>query len=191
MTTRHRLAKRCALLEQAVRELRRPFEFAQHRRDEQERVMLQLLTAFPEKRREELVALIESERWPGSGLASLVNLIEQGYWQPVPLPPAVADIFLAEPDVRPDAHCESCRAVLPYRMGIWENTETGKSWQAPLCYFRRCPCGGTIIGPGGRPVDIRSWLPERVVPPWTFVDERVQWRQERERTRARHDNGGS
>jgi putative SOS response-associated peptidase YedK len=52
---------------------------------------------------------------------------------------------------------------LPYRMGMWTSAETGKAWQGPMCYFRRCSCGGTIMHMGGNPVDLRPWLPERVV----------------------------
>ncbi len=44
-------------------------------------------------------------------------------------------------------------------------------------YFRRCPCGGVIMHAGGHAVDLRPWLPERVVPPRTFVDDRVRWTQ--------------
>src|SRR3984957_10582924 len=184
MTMRRRnLANRCETLERWAKELRRPEELAQQLHAKWVNDVLQLFGAFPEDRHEELLELLYSERWAGSGLASLLNLIERGFWSPVPIPPAAADIFLAELDVRPDASCDTCKTRLPYRMGMWTNTETGKAGQGPLCYFRCCPCGGTILHMGGRPVDLRPWLPERVVPPWTFLDDRVRWQKERERAR--------
>jgi hypothetical protein len=178
MTMRRRnLANRCETLERWAKELRRPEEIEQQRHAKYVEAVVQLFGAFPEERHEELFELLFSDRWAGSGLATLLNLIERGFWSPVPVPPAVADIFLAELDVQPNASCDSCKTMLPYRMGMWTNAETGKAWQGPLCYFRRCPCGGTIMHMGGRPVDLRPWLPERVVPPWTFLDDRVRWRQ--------------
>jgi hypothetical protein len=169
MTTRHRLARRCERLEALARELRRPPEREQEQHDRFLRALEGLFAAFPPERREDLAALVTGDRWEGSGLASVLNLIERGFWQPVPIPQAVAEVFLAEPDVQPGARCAGCGTVFPHRMGIWHNPETGKSWQAPLCYFRCCPCGGAVVYPGGNPVGIRPWLPERVEPPWTFT----------------------
>ena len=70
---------------------------------------------------------------------------------------------------RPDASCANCGTVFPHRMGFWHNGETGERYQAALCYFRRCPCGGAIVYSPDCPVGIKSYLPERVVPPWTFT----------------------
>jgi hypothetical protein len=178
---RGNLANRCETLERWAKELRLPEDLAQQRHAKYVEAVVQLFGVFPEERHEELLELLFSDRWDGSGLESLLNLIERDFWSPVPIPPAVADIFLAELDVQPNACCDTCKAMLPYRMGMWTNTETGKVWQGPLCYFRRCPCGGTILNSAGRPIDLHPWLPERVVPPWTFLDDRVRWRQERER----------
>jgi hypothetical protein len=151
------LVKRCETLERWAKELRRPEEEAQQLHDKQVQDVTQLFGAFPEERHEELLELLFSDRWAGSGLASLLNLIERGFWSPVPIPPAAADIFFAELDVQPNASCDSCKAMLPYRMGMWTNAETGKAWQGPLCYFRRCPCGGTILNSAGRPIDLHPW----------------------------------
>jgi hypothetical protein len=182
MTSRHRLAKRCARLEDWAQEQRRPLEVALQREEEWLRALEGLATAFPEQRQDQLRAFLLGDRFKGSGLEAVLLLIERGFWQPVPIPPMVAEVFLAEPDVQPGARCAGCGTVFPHRMGIWRNTETGKSWQAPLCYFRCCPCGGAIVYSRGNPVDIRPWLPERVVPPWTFVDDRALWEQRRART---------
>ncbi len=104
-------------------------------------------------------------------LDDLLLWITRGCWQPVPIPPAAADVFLTDPLARVQARCGSCATLLPLRGGIWTNTETGQWWQAPLKYFRTCPCGGAIMYIGGRLVDERPWLPVRIVPPWMFKPE--------------------
>ena len=164
---RQGLLKRCTALELRAQDLRRPQQQAEERHQRWVDNVMKLFTVFPEERYEDLLDWLKSDRWKGSALAELLNWITTGCWQLVPIPPAVADVFLNEPWAQPRAHCASCATLLPLRWGIWTNTETGQSWQAPLCYFRKCPCGGTILV-HGKPVDIRSWLPERVVPPWTF-----------------------
>jgi hypothetical protein len=65
-------------------------------------------------------------------------------------------------------------------MGIWTDAATRQFWQAPLCYFRTCPCGGAIVYAGGRSVGLRSWLAERIVPPWTFQPDNVPARPGRD-----------
>jgi hypothetical protein len=169
MTTRYRLAKRCERLEAIAKELRRPLERAEQELAEWHQALVGLFGAFPEHLHDALSAFIDSDAWKGSGLEHVLLLIRRGFWQPVPIPDAVAAVFLAEPAAQPSARCEGCGTVFPHRMGIWHNAETGKSWQAALCYFRRCPCGGAIVYGRGHPVEIRDWLPERVVPPWTFT----------------------
>ena len=69
--------------------------------------------------------MVQGPAWQGSALASLHLQIARRFWQPVSIPLVLADVHLAEPDVQPDAYCDRCRLLLPYRMGIWENPETG------------------------------------------------------------------
>ena len=166
--TSQRLLKRCAILELQAQEIRRPKQRAEERHQRWVANVQQFFAVFPEERHEEMFAWMKRDRWEGSVLDSLLNLISRGFWEPVPIPPAVADIFLTETGVQPQAHCGSCGTLLPLRWGIWTNTQTGKWWQAPLCYFRTCPCGGAILHRGGTPVERYPWLPERVIPPWTF-----------------------
>jgi hypothetical protein len=170
MTTQ-RLLKRCATLELLAQEVRRPQQRAEERHQEWLDNILKLFAVFPEARHEELLALLGSDRWEGSALAELLNWITTGSWQPVPIPPAAADVFLTDPWAKPKARCGSCGTFLPLRWGIWTNGDTGQSWQAPLKYFRRCPCGGVIHHVGGGPVEERLWIPEHVVPPWTFTPD--------------------
>ena len=169
--TRQHLLSRCAVLELRAQELRLPQQQAEQRHQQWLDNMVKLFAVFPEERHDELFAWLKSDRWQGSVLDDLLLWITRGCWQPVPIPPAAADVFLTDPLARVQACCGSCATLLPLRGGIWTNTETGQWWQAPLQYFRTCPCGGVIRYIGGRPVDERPWLPVRVVPPWTFTPE--------------------
>jgi hypothetical protein len=57
-----------------------------------------LACVFPEERREDLLALMNSDGCEDSGLMSVAVLIWRGMWQPTPIPLEVADVYLAEPD---------------------------------------------------------------------------------------------
>jgi hypothetical protein len=179
MTMRH-LQKRCAVLEERVGVLFAPLEAAERRRREWMEAYMQLAYAFPEERHEQLLALMNSDAWEGSGLNELGALILDRFWQPTPIPLEVADVYLAEPEVQPQAKCKSCNLYLPHQMGFWTNTETKARYQAALWYFERCPCGGAIFDFYGNS-RTNSWLPVRVVPPWTFMPEKVMWELDRQR----------
>src|SRR5581483_9934256 len=138
---RQHLLKRCAVLELRAQELRRPQQQAEQRHQQWVDNMVKLFAVFPEERHEEMFAWLKRDRWKGSVLAEVLNLISRGFWQPVPIPAAVADVFLTDLLARVQARCGSCATLLPLRGGIWTNTETGQWWQAPLQYFRTCPCG--------------------------------------------------
>jgi hypothetical protein len=143
-----RLTRRLLTLERWGSELCREEERRQQRRDELGRAVLTLFEVFPEGLHEQLLAFGKSDAWEGSGATSILLMIERGFWKPVPIPAAAAAAFLADPAAEPDARCDRCRTLLPYRGGMWTNTTTGQSWQAPLCYLRCCACGGDDLRHG-------------------------------------------
>jgi hypothetical protein len=130
--TRQQLLNRCAVLELRAPDRRRPQQQAEQRHQQWLDNVVKLFAVFPEERHEEMLALLDSDRWTGSALDELLNWITRGFWQPVPIPPAAADAFLTDPLARVQARCGSCATLLPLRGGIWTNTETRQWWQAPL-----------------------------------------------------------
>jgi hypothetical protein len=126
-----------------------------------------LCACLPESRAAAIVAALDQgeQHW----LTDLMNRSRSGLWAPVPIPEAVVDVFLEDPEAGAWCCCEGCGTVLPYRMGFWRRAGQPSFWQGPLYYFKSCPgCGGRFLNWDGRPVDRTGYLPVRPGGDWTF-----------------------
>jgi hypothetical protein len=76
-----------------------------------------LCACRPESRADAISAALKGGeyRW----LEELFYRLRGGLWRPVPIPEAVVDAFLADPEAEPLCYCDGCGTVLPYRGGFW------------------------------------------------------------------------